>query len=509
VQYTLSQVTQDLPEEPTLRFRIGVHVGDVMVRNGDLLGDGVNIAARLQSIADPGGICLSEAAYGYVRKTVPLTFNDLGEQHVKNMEEPIRAFAIELKTNTFKATMTASNPTTSPFPEKPSIAVLPFTNMSGDPEQEYFADGVVEDILTGLSRVKWFFVIARNSSFIYKGKAVDVKQVGRELGVRYVLEGSIRRAGDRIRITGQLIDAETGAHLWANRYDGSMESIFDFQDQITESVIGAIEPSLRRAEIERARRKRPNSLDAYDFYLRALPYAYANTPQDSEEALRLLLAALDREPDYPAAQAHAAWCYEQRFLRSGHKPEDKVEAVRHARAVLASATDDALALAIAAFVIAMLTHDYESAVGAVERALALNGNSAMALGFNSMTESNAGHYDKAIEYGLRAVHLSPLDPMNYHPYLGMGFAYLFSGRNEEAVAAANLAVQANPSFMVSRALLIASYVQLGRLDAANAAAQRLLEAAPSFTVTMMEQMEFTAPERVAQFGTLLRRAGLP
>jgi adenylate cyclase len=274
-------------------------------------------------------------------------------------------------------------------------------------------------------------------------------------------------------------------------------------------VIGAIEPSLRRAEIERARRKRPNSLDAYDLYLRALPYAYANTPQDSEEALRFLLQALDREPGYPAAQAHAAWCYEQRFQRGGHRLEDKVEAVRHARAVMASATDDAVALAIAAFVIAMLTHDYEGALGAVDRALSLNGNSAIALGFNAMTEADAGRYNEAIEHGLRAVHLSPLDPMNYHPYLGMGFAYLFSGRNEEAVAAASHAVQANPSFMVSHALLVASYVQLGRLDEANAAAQRLLEAAPSFTVTMMEEMEFTAPERVAQFGTLLRRAGLP
>ena len=381
--------------------------------------------------------------------------------------------------------------------------------MSGDPEQEYFADGVVEDITTALSRVKWFFVIARNSSFIYKGKAVDVQTVGRELGVRYVLEGSIRRAGDRIRITGQLIDAASGAHLWANRFDGSMENIFDFQDQITESVIGAIEPSLRRAEIERARRKRPNSLDAYDFYLRALPYAYANTPQDSEEALRLLLEALAREPDYPTAQAHAAWCYEQRFFRGGHRSEDKAEAVRHARAVMASATDDALALAIAAFVVAMLTHDYESAVGAVDRALLLNGNSALALGFSAMTEANAGRYEAAIEHGLRAVHLSPLDPMNYHPYLGMGFAYLFSGRNEEAVVASNHAIQANPSFMVSHALLVASYAQLGRLDAARVAAQRLLEAAPSFTVTMMEQMEFTAPERVAQFAAALRRAGLP
>ncbi|MPR11550.1 adenylate/guanylate cyclase domain-containing protein [Microvirga tunisiensis] len=509
VQAALAQANLDIPDERRVRFRLGVHVGDVMVRNGDLLGDGVNIAARLQSLADPGGICLSEAAYGYVRKSIPLTFNDLGEQHVKNMEEAIRAFAIGLQSNASTAPRTAPEPSASRLPEKPSIAVLPFANMSGDPEQEYFADGVVDDIITGLSQVKWFFVIARNSSFIYKGRAVDVKQVGRELGVRYVLEGSIRRAGDRIRITGQLIDAGTGAHLWANRFDGSMDNIFAFQDQITANVIGAIEPSLRRAEIERARRKRPNSLDAYDFYLRALPYAYANTPQDSEEALRLLLQALDREPDYPTAQAHAAWCYEQRFFRGGHRAKDKAEAVRHARAVMASATDDALALAIAAFVVAMLTHDYESAIGTVDRALLLNGNSALTLGFSAMTEANAGRYEAAIEHGRRAIHLSPLDPMNYHPYLGMGFAYLFSGRNEEAVVASNHAIQANPSFMVSHALLVASYAQLGHLDAAKVAAQRLLEAAPSFTVTMMEQMEFTAPERVAQFGAALRQAGLP
>ena len=503
--------TQGMPgetEDCRLQFRIGVHVGDVMVRHGDLFGDGVNIAARLESLAKPGGICISAAAHEYVRKTLPLDYADLGPHPVKNMEEPVLAFAITLSTGP-KPPQTVPEHTASPLPDRPSVAVLPFENMSGDPEQEYFADGVVEDIITALSRVKWFFVIARNSSFIYKGRAVDVKQVGRKLGVRYVLEGSIRRAGDRIRISGQLIEAATGAHLWANRFDGSMENIFDFQDQITESVIGAIEPSLRLAEIERARRKRPNSLDAYDLYLRALPYAYANTPRDSEEALRLLLRALAKEPEYPAAQAHAAWCYEQRFMRGGHRPEDKVEAVRNARAVMASSTDDALALAIAAFVIAMLTHDYESAIGAVDRALSLNGNSAIALGFSSMTESNAGRYEEAIEHGLRAVHLSPLDSMNYHPHLGMGFAYLFTGRNDEAIVAANHAIQANPSFMVSHAILVAGYAQLGRLDAAKVAARRLLEAAPSFSVTMMEEMEFTAPEKVALFAAALRRAGLP
>ena len=510
VQNALAQANQGIPEDRRIRFRIGIHVGDVIVRDGDLLGDSINVAARLEGMAEPGGVCISGTAHAYVKRALPFDYADLGSQEVKNIEEPIHVYRVRLPTSPASDLTDKIQPAKAvPTQNKPSIAVLPFTNMSGDPEQEYFADGIVEDIITALSRVKWFFVIARNSSFTYKGKAVDVQTVGRELGVRYVLEGSVRRAGDRIRITGQLVDAGTGAHLWANRFDGSMENIFDLQDRITESVIGAIEPSLRRAEIERARRKRPNSLDAYDFYLRALPYAYANTPQDSEEALRLLLEALAREPDYPTAQAHAAWCYEQRFFRGGHRSEDKAEAVRHARAVMASATDDALALAIAAFVVAMLTHDYESAVGAVDRALLLNGNSALALGFSAMTEANAGRYEAAIEHGLRAVHLSPLDPMNYHPCLGMGFAYLFSGRNEEAVVASNHAIQANPSFMVSHALLVASYAQLGRLDAARVAAQRLLEAAPSFTVTMMEQMEFTAPERVAQFGAALRQAGLP
>ncbi len=510
IQEAIRRLSEDTPEERRLQFRIGVHVGDVMIQGSDILGEGVNIAARLESLAEPGSVSISAATHAYVRRVLAFDFDDLGPQEVKNIDEPVHVFRVRHPAS--RPTGSAHGPEAAkalPVLDKPSIAVLPFTNMSGDPEQDYFADGVVEDIITALSRVKWLFVIARNSTFIYKGRAVDVKQVGRELGVRYVLEGSIRRAGGRVRITGQLIEAATGAHLWANRFDGSMDNIFDFQDQITESVIGAIEPSLRRAEIERARRKRPNSLDAYDLYLRALPYAYANTPQDSEEALRLLLQALEREPGYPAAQAHAAWCYEQRFLRGGHRPEDKVEAVRSARAVMASATDDALALAIAAFVIAMLTHDYESAVGTVGRALSLNGNSAMALGFSAMTEANAGRYDEAIEHGLRAVHLSPLDPMNYHPHLGMGFSYLFSGRNEEAVIAAQQAMQANPSFMVSHALLVASYVQLGRLEAATAAAQRLLEAAPSFTVTMMEQTEFTAPERVAQFAAALRQAGLP
>ncbi len=249
---------------PKLQFRIGVHVGDVMVRSGDLLGDGVNIAARLQSLAEPGGICISEAAHGHVRKRLPVTFASLGQQKIKNIEEEVRVYALKVTT---LATRKPGHFESLPLPDRPSIAVLPFTNMSGDPEQEYFADGLVEDITTGLSRVRSFFVIARNSSFTYKGRAVDVRQVSRELGVQYVLEGSIRKAGSRVRIVGQLVDATTGHHVWADRFEGDLSDIFDLQDRVTESVVGAVEPSIRLEEIRQARTKPTTYISAYDLYL--------------------------------------------------------------------------------------------------------------------------------------------------------------------------------------------------------------------------------------------------
>jgi adenylate cyclase len=436
-------IQEALKADP-LRLRIGINLGDIIIEDdGDVYGDGVNIAARLEGIADPGGIALSRAVFDQVRKALPLAYEDLGLTILKNIEEPVRVYAVGGPSSEGRPS-SREEPRPLPLPNKPSIAVLPFTNMSPDTEQEYFADGVVEDIITALSRIRSFFVIARNSAFTYKGRSVDIRQVGRDLGVRYVVEGSVRRAGDRVRLTSQLIEAATGTHLWADRFDGSLADIFDFQDRITEGVVAAIEPSLRQAEIERARRKRPNSLDAYDLHLRAMPLAYANTPDAGNEALGLLTEALKLDPSYAAAQAHAAWYYEQRYQRGGRNPEDKREAVRHARSVIASTTDDALALAISGFIVGMLTLDYAAAIGAVDRALALNGNSALVLGFATMTEANAGQHDKALEHGMRAIRLSPLDPMNYHPYLGMGFAYFFSGRGEEAVAAAQRAIQVGP-----------------------------------------------------------------
>jgi adenylate cyclase len=289
IQNAMVERNAGVPSDRQIEFRIGVHLGDVVEESdGDLMGDGVNIAARLEGIAQPGAICLSEDAYRQVRARLDLVVDDLGAKELKNIVEPIRVFSLRVGPGAQSNPAARAKPTpeekSAPLlalPDRPSIAVLPFQNVSGDSEQDYFVDGMVEDIITGLSRIKWLFVIARNSSFTYRGKAVDIRQVGRELGVRYVLEGGVRKAGARLRITGQLIEAETGAHLWADRFDGSVEDVFDLQDKITQSIVGIIEPSLQRAEIERARRKRPDSLDAYDLYLRAVPHMASAMPQDA------------------------------------------------------------------------------------------------------------------------------------------------------------------------------------------------------------------------------------
>jgi TolB-like protein/class 3 adenylate cyclase len=295
-QAALSQANVGLSPDRRISFRIGVHVGDVMIKGGDLFGDGVNIAARLQTLASAGGVCLSGVAYDQVRKILPFAFADLGAQQVKNIDEPVRAFSLVTE-RAAVVTVAANASVPLALPDKPSIAVLPFQNMSGDREQEYFADGMVEDIITGLSRAKSLFVIARNSSFTYKGKAVDIKQVGRDLGVRYVLEGSVRKAGNRIRITGQLIDTVSGAHIWADRFEGGDGDVFNLQDQVTASVVGAISPTLERAEIERSRRVPIEHLHAYDFYLRGISCLYGFSRKSNEEALQFFLKAANLDSD--------------------------------------------------------------------------------------------------------------------------------------------------------------------------------------------------------------------
>ena len=337
-QRGMAERNADVPHDQRIEIRIGVHVGDIIIEEDDIFGDGVNIAARLESIAQPGGICISDDAYRKVRDKLNVDFQDSGEQQLKNIARPVRVYQLRPDTQAPAVKTSGSH---LELPDKPSIAVLPFQNMSGDPEQEYFVDGMVDEIITGLSRIKWLFVIARNSTFTYKGRAVDVKQVGRELGVRYVLEGSVRKAADRVRITAQLVDAATGAHVWAERYDRKSDDIFALQDEIALSVVGAIEPSLRRAEVERVKRKRPDSLDAYDLVLRAQPDVYSGMPERATKALALLERALALDSELCTGARVCRDVSSQSFLRAGLNEGDRAASIRHAQAAIVYGQDDA------------------------------------------------------------------------------------------------------------------------------------------------------------------------
>ena len=507
-QQAVADRNAGLPEDKRIEFRVGINLGDVVIDSDDIYGDGVNVAARLEGLADPGSICISGAVHDQVKNRMQVVFEDLGNREVKNIDEPVRVWRWSRHASKGPSPLSATRAARS-LPDKPSIAVLPFDNMSGDPEQEYFADGLVEEIITGLSKMPTLFVIARNSTFTYKGKAVDVREVARELGVRYVLEGSVRKAANRVRITGQLVEGTDGTHVWADKFEGPIEDIFALQDRLTESIVGAIEPSVRRAEIEPARSKRPDRLDAYDLFLQAMPHAYANSPDGREEALRILSQALQLDPNYAAAHAFAAWCHEQRFFRGGFHEEDKAAALKHASMAISLGADDPQALSIGGFVRGIVAHDYETAIGALNRALEMNGNSALAYGFSAQVHVQAGHYDTAIDHAERALRLSPRDPFNYHAYMALAFSYFLTGRFEEGVANSKLAIQSNPGLSPSHAMLVANLVSLGRLDEARAAGCRLLEVAPDASASSFVRAAWTRPDLMEAFGAALRKAGLP
>lgn len=393
--------------------------------------------------------------------------------------------------------------------DRATIAVLPFDNLSGDAEQSYFADGIVEEIITGLSRIKWLFVISRNSTFAYKGKAIDVKTVGRDLGVRYVLQGSVRRSGNLVRVAGQLIDAETAAHVWANRYDAALGDIFKLQDEMTMSVIGAVEPTLRKAEVERVRRKRPNSLDAYELFLRALPLATTAIPGDADKALQFLKEAIRLEPNYAAVHGLIAWCQEQRYLRGGLHTDTRHAALAHAHAAIETGSDDALALAMGGFVVGILEWDYETAIEAIDRSLALSPSSALAFGFSSIIRAYRGEIPMAVDHARLGIRLGPYDPLIYLPYVGLALAQFFAGNFVEAANAANRAAAANPRFSVPRHLQAAALIRLGRLDEAKAMSDVVLALQPGFTISGLVSGNLAAPERMAMLAEALREAGLP
>jgi TolB-like protein/Tfp pilus assembly protein PilF len=509
MQQGMESRNTNVEESQRIRFRIGINVGDVIVEGDDIFGDGVNVAARLQTLADPGQICVSATVREHVAEKLPISFADLGEHSVKNIARPVHVYCIEARVEPKNATVAKPEHALLALPDRPSIAVLPFTNMSGDVEQDYLVDGMVEDIITGLSRIKWLFVIARNSSFAYKGKAVDVKQAGRELGVRYILEGSVRKASTRVRVTGQLIEAETGRHVWADRYDRTLDDVFVIQDELTMSVVAAIEPSLRQAEIERVKRKRPDSLDAYDLVLRAIPHVYTAMPDGAAKALPLLETALKMEPDYALAHGFAAWAHEIIFARGGAREENRLGAARHAHAAIAHGRDDAIALSLGGFALGLVAHDRDAARQAFEAAMALSPSCALTYILGSVVMVYAGNADRGIEWGERALRLSPFDPMSYAPWLSITLGHFQRGEYEAAAEAAHKVFQANPYWSLAHVLLAATQARLGRLGAAKSAAVRVLELQPSYTTSGLCAAFDLHVSLAAPLSEALKEAGLP
>jgi len=506
VQREMARRNAGTPQDRRIAFRIGVNLGDIIVEDGDIHGDGVNIAARLEGIAEPGGICISEDAFRQVRGKVDAEFDDLGEQSLKNIVRPMRIYRIKLA-RAPDASMTAL-----PLPDKPSLALLPFQNLSSDPEQEYFADGMVEEITTAIARLPWLFVIARNSAFTYKGKPVNVKQVAQELGVRYVLEGSVRKAGNRVRITGQLIDTTTGAHIWADRFDGALDDIFELQDRVASSVAGTIEPKLRQSEIERASRKPTANLTAYDLYLRALARSYRYTDEGLAEAVVLARQALAIDPSYAPAAALVGRCrWVQRVQGWGAlSDEDVGEACRLARQALEAERDDAETISQAAWTLFFMAGEAAMAAAALDRALTLNPNAAHAWLVRGNIHALRNQPEAAIEAIERARRLSPFDPYSFFYAAAIAAAHFAARRFEQAIEWADRSLHDQPRLVTAIRLKVAALAHLGHLDEARAELSRVLATDPKLTIAgFREYAHFAAPEVLKLFVTGLRLAGLP
>jgi adenylate cyclase len=495
-----------------LRLRIGLNLGDVIVgHDGDLYGDGITVAVRLEGITDPGGILISEKVHSEVEGKLDVGFEDRGEQHLKNISRPVRVYAVNAGAH--RPPIERSGAVLS-LPDKPSIVVLPFHNLSSDPEQEFFADGMVEEIITALSRFKALFVIARNSSFTYKGRAVEVKRVGRELGVRYVLEGSVRKTANRLRITGQLIDATTGAHLWADRFDGGLGDIFDLQDQVTERVVGALAPAVETAEIERARYKPTESLDAYAIYLRGLArfYQYGNQLATTE-ALRLFNNAIELDPDFALAYSHASHCYAHAKTNGwfAGTADEIAETSRLAHRALELGKDDASVLCGSGWALAFVVRDLGVGTGLVDRALMLNSNLAEAWRCSGWMKNWLGEPKLAIEHFSRAMRLSPLGRWLVDIQSGIAHAHFFLGRYDEAASWAAMAFQDNPHFQAGLRIGAASNAMAGRPEEAREPVLRLQRQHPTLRVSNLRDVlgPYRRAEDFARYEEGLRKAGLP
>jgi adenylate cyclase len=495
-----------------IAFRIGINVGDIIIDGDDIFGDGVNVAARVENECQPGGVYLSAQAFDQVRNKTVFAFDDLGERQLKNIDRAVRIYATRPRTSAAMSSATLATGAPLPLPDKPSIAVLPFQNMSGDPEQEYFADGMAEDILTGLSRYRWLFVIARNSSFTYKGKAVDIRQVGRELGVHYALEGSVRRAGGRVRFTAQLIDTSSGNHVWADKYDGPIENLFELQDQITEAVVGILEPAIQQAEVERMRRKRTENLGAYDYYLRSLTLTDVFTRDSVQAMLAGCIRAIALDPSFAPAYALAARVYLQRLSQGWIVDEqnERDEVIDLVERGLRADRLDAMMLGTAGICFAWFGRDLAKGIAYIDEAIAINPNHAHAFVQSGQVRTRAGETRLAIDHLHRAMRLSPRDSRSYAIFQALALAHHVDGELNAAAEWARRAVQHNPNYLPGWYSLASSAASLSKDIEAHTAVEHVLLLDPMFSVARFAlRFPISSREKFEPVLEGLRRAGLP
>jgi len=513
IQREMAERNASVPPELRIEFRIGIHVGDIIIDDNDIFGDGVNIAARLEGIAEPGGICISDDAYRQIRGKIDVVFDDVGLQTLKNIAEPMRSWHLQLADHGDAAIPSSSSLSQAQdltLPDKPSIVVLPFDNMSAEPGQDYLADGIVEAITAALSCIRSFFVIARSSAFTYKCRTTNARQIGKELGVAYLLEGSVQKAGNRLRIIVQLIETQGGAHVWSSRFDGTLDEFFDLEDRITEQVAGALQPSVRIAEIERARRKRPQDLSSYDYTMRAMPHVWALEKEESAKALELLEKALAIDPQYPLALSLAGWCHAQRAVYTW--VDDIAGSQATARSLAERAADlsgdDPLVLAVLGAVHTFV-RNHGTARVLLERAVSLDPNCAWAWSRLGWLENYADQPQKAIGNFERALRLSPIDPMNFNNYVGIGSAHEWAQEYDEAVTYYRRALQERPNARWIYRALAASLSGAGRVEEARQAYAEMMRNYPDLTISKVRQAMVFSDAYLDRLAENFRRLGLP